>query len=519
MELTCKHETICINEVVYDGVMEHGIELDYMLPDYCQNIFKILRCRLLPHITASRVQNGRLLIEGMCRIEILYTAEESFAICSVVQKQAFSKTMELKDAPNTGQVTADVRCDYINCRAVSPRRIDLHGAILIRATVTAPVEHPVLCCAEGMGIQTDTAPVTVLSRRLTAQQSFDVREEIPLAYGKPPVGEILSIDASAVLSDTRIVANRAVTKGEIHVHLLYLPQDNGQPEVMEHVLPISQVLDVQGVTEEYSLLIRFDVTDIETVMKQDENGSCMAVTATFSLIACCEADKNEETCFLRDAYSTSYEAKAVRKTVMTGKMIRPIRETRTCKSSVSIPQNELSAVYDLSCTFSAEDCHISDGQIHMTGSLCCCLLGCDTENMPVSIEKKSPCEIMIDALCCEEGLLFHPCVSISATSYRLISSEEVEITVELLITGTLCCNTSYTAVSEIDIDEKTRVSCNGDPAIRLYYAAAGERVWEIAKQYRTDVASVLSENELETDTLAEPCVLLIPSSQTLQEEA
>ena len=126
---------------------------------------------------------------------------------------------------------------------------------------------------------------------------------------------------------------------------------------------------------------------------------------------------------------------------------------------------------------------------------------------------------LIDALCCEEGLLFHPCVSISATSYRLISSEEVEITVELLITGTLCCNTSYTAVSEIDIDEKTRVSCNGDPAIRLYYAAAGERVWEIAKQYRTDVASVLSENELETDTLAEPCVLLIPSSQTLQEEA
>lgn len=99
MELTCKHETICINEVVYDGVMEQSVELDHMLPDYCKNIFKILRCRLMPHITASRVQNGRLLVEGMCRIEILYTAEESFAVCSVTQKQSFSKTMELKDAP------------------------------------------------------------------------------------------------------------------------------------------------------------------------------------------------------------------------------------------------------------------------------------------------------------------------------------------------------------------------------------------------------------------------------------
>lgn len=93
------------------------------------------------------------------------------------------------------------------------------------------------------------------------------------------------------------------------------------------------------------------------------------------------------------------------------------------------------------------------------------------------------------------------------------------MSVELLIAGTLCCNTSYTAVSEIDVDEKTRLSCENDPAIRLYYASAGERVWEIAKQYRTDVASVLSENELETDTLAGACVLLIPSPQTVQEES
>lgn len=54
---------------------------------------------------------------------------------------------------------------------------------------------------------------------------------------------------------------------------------------MEHVLPLSQVLDIQGITEEYSLQIRFDVTDIETVMKQDENGACTAVSATFSITA------------------------------------------------------------------------------------------------------------------------------------------------------------------------------------------------------------------------------------------
>ena len=73
---------------------------------------------------------------------------------------------------------------------------------------------------------------------------------------------------------------------------------------------------------------------VDDGMKQDENGACTAVSATFSITASCEADKNEETCFLRDAYSTCYDAKAVRVPVMTGKMVRPIRETRTCKAYI-----------------------------------------------------------------------------------------------------------------------------------------------------------------------------------------
>lgn len=519
MELKCTHETICIHETLYDGVMEQGIELDYLLPDYCKNIFKVLRCRAIPHITAERIQNGKLLVEGVCRIEILYTAEESFTICSIVQKQSFSKTMELKNAPQSGQVYADVRCDYINCRAVSPRRIDLRGAILIHAVVSAPVEHPVLCCAEGMGVQTDTAPLTVFGKRPAARQEFSVREEIPLAYGKPPIGEILSIDASAVLTDCRIVANRAVSKGEITVHLLYSPEEGGVPEIMEHTFPISQVLDIPGVTEEHSLDVRFDVVDIETVMKQEESDTGSALSATFTLFAACEADKNEEIRFLRDAYSTHYSLKAVSTPISTGRMVRAVKETRTCKCTVSVPQNELSAVYDLSCSFFTDECRISEGKILINGNLVCCMLACDTENMPVSIEKKTPCELTVDALCCDDGLTFRPNVCLGSASYRLISAGEVEITAELLITGTLCCNTSCTAVSELSINEKEARTLADEPALRLYYASAGERIFAIAKQYRTEMAAVLSENELDAEQLQAPCILLIPSPQILQEES
>ena len=64
MELQLNRDSICINEIVFDGTLEQSIELDYLLPDYCQSIFKVLKCRITPKITSSRVQNGKLFLDG-----------------------------------------------------------------------------------------------------------------------------------------------------------------------------------------------------------------------------------------------------------------------------------------------------------------------------------------------------------------------------------------------------------------------------------------------------------------------
>ena len=47
-------------------------------------------------------------------------------------------------------------------------------------------------------------------------------------------------------------------------------------------------------------------------------------------------------------------------------------------------------------------------------------------------------------------------------------------------------------------------------ATKLYFAEAGESVWDISKKYNTAVSSVMTENELSTEVLSEACMLLIP---------
>ena len=136
MELKLTRESICINEIVFDGSMEQAVELDYLLPDYCPSIFKVLKSRIVPKITSERIMNGKLLVDGVAYIKILYVSEESYRICTLSQKQAFSKSLELKEGCEEGCVSAFVKCDYVNCRVINQRRLDIRGALTIRATVS-----------------------------------------------------------------------------------------------------------------------------------------------------------------------------------------------------------------------------------------------------------------------------------------------------------------------------------------------------------------------------------------------
>ena len=49
-----------------------------------------------------------------------------------------------------------------------------------------------------------------------------------------------------------------------------------------------------------------------------------------------------------------------------------------------------------------------------------------------------------------------------------------------------------------------------DYALRLYFAEAGESIWEISKRYNTSAAAILAENDLESDTRTAAGMILIP---------
>ena len=55
MELKINRETVPAAECIYEAVQEQGIELDYILPDYYPDIFRLVRCEVLPVVADCSV--------------------------------------------------------------------------------------------------------------------------------------------------------------------------------------------------------------------------------------------------------------------------------------------------------------------------------------------------------------------------------------------------------------------------------------------------------------------------------
>ena len=75
MELNLQKQTVSINETIYDGVVEQPLECDVLLPDYCPDIQKILRCEVVPSLLLTAVNGDKLSVDGMAMAHLYYLDE------------------------------------------------------------------------------------------------------------------------------------------------------------------------------------------------------------------------------------------------------------------------------------------------------------------------------------------------------------------------------------------------------------------------------------------------------------
>ena len=174
MDLKLFKEEISTFEEIISTNCEQSVELDYVLPDYYPEIHKIIKCIAEPHVISRCVNDSFLSYDIALLVKILYCSENSSRINVIDQKLMYTKSVELQRNVINPDIKISVGTDYINCRAINSRRVDLRGALSIEISVADISSIQLISGAEGMGIQLHKIPVTYPSNRLFASKQFMV---------------------------------------------------------------------------------------------------------------------------------------------------------------------------------------------------------------------------------------------------------------------------------------------------------------------------------------------------------
>lgn len=508
MELNLQRQSITINEVVFDGYAEQPIECDALLPDYCPDMVKVLKCTVNTNIGSTAVSGDRLTIEGIAVAHVYYASENS-AIRHTEYKVPFAKVVELRSTPSYPVVTVKPSVDYVNCRAVNQRRVDIRGALTFAVKVTDSKEVQVISDAEGGGLQVrrEMVPATDLCGQ--HEITFPIVEDLELGYGKPAINTVLRTDFRVNVQDHKVIAGKVVAKGDFMLHVCYQAQDaENRLEVMEYTLPISQIIDSEGTDEDCICDVGMFIVSCDVQPKQNEEGEYTIFALDARIKAVVTSYRHKEIPVASDCYSTRFESSCKNRPVTFLRLMDVVRETVMHKASLELPEG-VDSVLDSWCEVDSLSWKYEMGTaqtfLKMTVSMFARMEGGECQYF----EQQSDFEHQIAVRGACPGILFDPTADILSSAYNLVGKEKIDIRCEVAIRGCMMCAVQCNSLDEISVDENAPKSKESNK-LYLYYAEKGESIWNIAKAYNTSAAAIWEENAASDDTLPDKAMLLIP---------
>ncbi|MBQ5332150.1 MAG: DUF3794 domain-containing protein [Oscillospiraceae bacterium] len=516
MELKVNKDPVRSGERICSSTQEQSVELDYVLPDYYPEIFRIIKCCAEPEITACAVNGNRVSYELTVRLRVIYCPEENGSPEAVEQKLVYSRTVDIDRIAENPRVYINAVPDHVNCRAVNRRRIDVRGAVTVNICVIGMTNTEVISEAFGSNIQLRKKSCSCPAQIITSQKRVTVSDDFTLSETAPPVGTILRSSAELISSDKKIIAGKAAAKGELKISAVYTsPESDSDSPVtsMQFSLPFSQLVELEGLDDDFECMINSSVISCELRPSSEGDGNSRQLECEVLLLIDCIAVKMAAYEIACDEYSTSHTSTHTSAPVRIEKAPVPIDSGISVKGICENKDSPLSEIYSAWCTVSGLKISAEEGGLSASGKVTLSVMGQAENGDFVICETDIPVEEALPAAVSEisAGADIRAVLSVTSCSYTITSDNTAEVKAEIAVRGYFTDYTEIEAITDITVDENTPREQNEDYALRLYFAESGEDLWNIAKRYGASMLRIIEENELDGDAVKEAKMLLIPA--------
>lgn len=510
MELKVFNNTITAYGGRWETRLELPVETEILIPDYLPAVFKIVKCLIEPVVMHNDLVGARWQGDGYLRCTVFYQSDESGArLWRTEQKFQFEKSVELpagRYAAGPARLWGEV--EYCNCRAVSEHRIDVRGAYTLCVSAIQLEERDLLCSLADCGIEQRTCTLSGMEMSAASEKTCTAECDFPLTGGDT----VLDIGGTFTPQSCTVQTGQVNCQGALHLEAVWRGEGEETLSVRNKEIPVRQTLDLDGAAEGDMTACWGEVL-AATLTAADAPGAEALLTVTWKLHI--ETWRAVEHTAVADAYSTLCDTETV---TALCKLLQ-----KRADLDLSLPVGVEDDLPDPTAT--VRGCFVTLGapQIQEDGEGRVCLGGkgtahilCADDRGEMSCYDKAFAWRLPDSW---PGTAGDWLAHVGVRAARVVSSrsgDRVRIDAELAVHGMVLSAESYDVVQSVELGEEFPDKGDG-PALYLYYADAGERLFDIAKRYHARARDLAAANDLKDgdaarQTTTQAACLLIPAA-------
>ncbi len=496
------------NKNIFCDTCEQPIDVDFTLPDYCPDISKIFKCKAVARITSKALNGRTVTVDGTVCITLLYCDKEN-NLCSYEYMYPFSKSKEIPEECNDASLTASARCEYINCRAVTGRKVDIHGAASIKIRVFRRCSNQIVSDYDGDNVQLKrmVAPATVPMGY--SEKYLIIEDELNIGSAQPPIISIIRYDASPNVTECKVIKDKVVVKGEMTVTVLYWAEGVKIPQLCKTTLPFSQIVEMSGVNELCKCDITAELASLEIKPFAVMSAECRNFSVNAKILLKCESYCVNDIAVIEDAFSTRYATEITKSRLPFKKICENINEKCHLKKNLELSEN-ITSVIDIWCEVGSKKVRFENSKMCLNALILVGMMVCDQDENVVFYEKGVDFEWSYPVNFNCENLSANPNIEISSVGFTILTANCIELRAELIVSGAIYEKTEIELLSDMTVDTQKPSCSHKKGGMVICYTGNKGCVWDIARKYNACIDDIMSINGLETDNFEGKKMILVP---------
>ena len=484
MELELCKETYSCYEALPPLVETREQSTETIVPDYCPDIARIVEGSGCLFVRSREIADGRVSVSGSLRVTLLYIADGSGGLKSFSYTLPVEETLDGRLREGCTEASVSGCVSALEVRALNPRKIMTRAAVEL--TVTPYCAAQLTACGDVTqraenGIETlcETQEVSII--KALRSKDFVFSDDLVLSSSKEPAAELLRESASVRTTECRLIGGKIILKGVVCVEGVEDADENTSAEAM--LCLTGAELRIGGESGDARTISAKLFLHAFVVLRQRLCLRC--ITDLYS--TSCELSAQMQTLELCGGVETVTQEQNVREQIETGVEVSAVLCAEVHFGSVSLVQEESTA--NVRCTAILRVLYLDEG------------------GAPLMVERRTEvaARIAVPEGCTAAVRCVTACeVSAAATA------DGIEVRFPALFT--LECTRRCRCACLCTLKAEPQQESGGrQPTLVLRAMGAQERLWDLAKAYRTTVAEILTANELSAEADAPGGeMLLIP---------